>query len=36
MYNKIQSAYEPVIWYSVSETSPVIRFFNKSELISPG
>lgn len=25
MYNKIQSAYEPVIWYSVSETSPVIR-----------
>ena len=25
LYNKIQSAYEPVIWYSVSETSPVIR-----------
>lgn len=25
LYNIIQSAYEPVIWYSVSETSPVIR-----------
>lgn len=35
MYNKIQSAYEPVIWYSVWNFTRD-SFINKSELISPG